>query len=171
MLIIFSGLSGVGKSAIARELARRMHAVYLCVDTIEEALSLCNCAADMTQTAYVTGYELAAENVSLGLTVIADSVNALDSTRQAWHDMAKRHGQAYLDVEVICSDEAEHKRRVDARLAAGAGKNHPDWEAVCSRLYEPWSMERLVIDSCKKSVEQAADEIATVAKQKGGDLL
>ena len=38
MLVVFSGLPGVGKTAIARVLATRLHAAYLGVDTIEEAL-------------------------------------------------------------------------------------------------------------------------------------
>lgn len=38
MLIIFSGLPGSGKSTIARALARRLRAVYLRIDTIEQAI-------------------------------------------------------------------------------------------------------------------------------------
>ena len=38
MLIIFSGLPGSGKSTIARALARRLGAVYLRIDTIEQAI-------------------------------------------------------------------------------------------------------------------------------------
>ena len=37
MLIIFGGLPGVGKTAIARELARQIGAVHLRIDSIEEA--------------------------------------------------------------------------------------------------------------------------------------
>lgn len=38
MLIIFSGLPGSGKSTIARALAQRLGAVYLRIDTIEQAI-------------------------------------------------------------------------------------------------------------------------------------
>lgn len=38
MLIIFSGLPGCGKSTIARALAKRLGAVYLRIDTIEQAI-------------------------------------------------------------------------------------------------------------------------------------
>jgi predicted kinase len=37
-LIAFAGLPGTGKTTIARELARRIGAVYLRIDTIEQAL-------------------------------------------------------------------------------------------------------------------------------------
>ena len=38
MLIIFGGLPGVGKTTLAKAAAREWEAVYLCVDTIEQAL-------------------------------------------------------------------------------------------------------------------------------------
>lgn len=38
MLIIFSGLPGTGKTAIARELAFQIGAVYLRIDSIEQAM-------------------------------------------------------------------------------------------------------------------------------------
>lgn len=38
MLIIFGGLPGVGKTTIAKALAKLMHAVYLRVDTVEQVL-------------------------------------------------------------------------------------------------------------------------------------
>ena len=41
MLIAFAGLPGTGKTSIARELARRLHATYLRIDTIEQAIVSC----------------------------------------------------------------------------------------------------------------------------------
>ena len=38
MLIIFGGLPGVGKTTLAKALAREWEAAYLRVDTIEQAL-------------------------------------------------------------------------------------------------------------------------------------
>ena len=42
MLIIFGGLPGVGKTTIARELARQLGAVYLRIDSIEQAIRDCD---------------------------------------------------------------------------------------------------------------------------------
>ena len=38
MLIIFSGLPSVGKTSIARELARQINAVYLRIDSMAQAM-------------------------------------------------------------------------------------------------------------------------------------
>lgn len=38
MLIIFGGLSGVGKTTIAKSLAKHLKAVYLRIDTVEQVL-------------------------------------------------------------------------------------------------------------------------------------
>jgi broad-specificity NMP kinase len=38
MLIIFGGLPGTGKTTISKEVAKRLKAVYLRVDTIEQTL-------------------------------------------------------------------------------------------------------------------------------------
>jgi len=38
MLIIFGGLPGSGETTIARELARRISAVYLRIDSMEQAI-------------------------------------------------------------------------------------------------------------------------------------
>ena len=64
---------------------------------------------------YMVLYALAEDNLKLGLPVVADCVNPLPVTREAWHDVAQNGGSECLDVEVICSDVAEHQRRVEVR--------------------------------------------------------
>lgn len=59
------------------------------------------------------------------------------------------HGEAarLIEVEVICSDRAEHRRRVEARTADIAGFTLPSWLSVVGRDYVPWSSPRLVVDT------------------------
>ena len=40
MLVIFAGLPGVGKTAMARELARQIGATHLRIDSIEQAIGV-----------------------------------------------------------------------------------------------------------------------------------
>lgn len=160
MLIIFSGLPGSGKTTLAREVARRCGAVHLRIDTVEQALRRAESAEiDMGPRGYFVANALAEDNLKLGLTVIADSVNPLPITRSAWWQTAANAQVPFLDVEVICSDPAEHRRRVEQRSSDIPDLRLPDWNAVLQRDYHPWDTERLLIDTAALSVEQATTAI------------
>lgn len=73
--------------------------------------------------------------------------------------VAARLGLHSLDVEIICSDEEEHRRRVETRVLDIDGLRPPTWEEVCSRNYLPWSGERLVLDTALLSVEDCVERI------------
>ncbi len=103
MLIAFAGLPGTGKTSIARELARRLRATYLRVDTVEQALRSCGTLEDVVAEGYEAIYRLAEDNLHVGLTVIADSVNPLDITREAWAQVAREANVPLVNIEIICS--------------------------------------------------------------------
>lgn len=153
MLIIFSGLSGAGKTTIARELARELAAVYLRIDSIEQAIR--ETGATVDGTGYRVGYRVAEDNLRLGRTVVADSVNPWPLTRDAWRGVANRAGVSAIDVEVRCSDLDEHRRRVDRRTVDVPGLRLPTWPEVIERDYRPWDRERVVIDTAGEGPEQS----------------
>ena len=160
MLIIFSGLPGVGKTAIARELARQLGAVHLRIDSIEQAIRDSELGGpDINDAGYRVGYVVALDNLRIGRTVIADSVNPLTLTRDAWRDVAKRAAVSAIDVEIQCSGQAEHRRRVETRTPDIPGLMPPTWQEVISREYHSWDRERIVIDTAICSVEQAVGMI------------
>ena len=159
MLIILSGLSGVGKTTIARALATAAGAVHLRIDTIEQALR--NLGLTVEAEGYVVAYALAEDNLRLGRIVIADSVNPWPLTRAAWRSVAARAGVPAVDVEIVCSDLNEHRQRVETRVADIAGHVLPSWQDVIDRDYRPWDGERLVIDSARSDVDSSVNEILT----------
>ena len=161
MLIIFSGLPGCGKSTIARVLAEKINAVYLRIDTIEQAI-LEN--GNMGPVGYFVAYALARENLKLGLTVITDSVNPMLLTRNAYRDVALSVGSKFLEIEIICSDLTEHRSRVENRNIDIQGVNLPDWNAVISRDYEQWNRNHLVLDSSKLSVSESVGKVIESVK-------
>lgn len=125
MLIVFGGLPGVGKTTIARDLARRMGAVFLRIDSIESALRESGrLAAGVEDAGYRAACAVAEDNLRGGRIVIADCVNPLRLTRDAWRAVAARAAAGILEVEVVCSDTAEHpppRRRARYRLCRRDG--------------------------------------------------
>ena len=162
MFIIFGGLPGVGKTAIARQVAQKLSAVYLRIDSLELALvrsGLVNSQWDLGPAGYIAGYALAADNLRLGLSVVADSVNPLRITRDAWRDVAVQEGVDYLEVEVVCSDAKRHRERVECRSSDIPGLVLPDWQGVITREYDLWDREHIVLDAAELEVEEAVSEI------------
>ncbi len=160
MLIVLSGLPGTGKTAIAQILARECHAAYLRIDTIEQAiLSSLRVQSDLGALGYVVARELARANLCLGGVVVADAVNPLTAIRAAWRAVAESAASDIVEVEVVCSDTSEHRRRVESRKADIPGHVLPTWDEVQRREYEPWASNRLVIDSAQLSAKDAASRI------------
>ena len=70
MLFIFSGRPGTGKTTIARELARRLPAVHVRIDSIEQALHNAGVLrGSIDDAGYRVGYGVAEDNLGIGLTV------------------------------------------------------------------------------------------------------
>jgi predicted kinase len=156
-LIILSGLPGVGKSTIANELARALHAVHLRIDSIEQALIRAGMIVE--GEGYAVAYVVAEDNLRLGHVVIADCVNPWPLTRDEWNAVAGRAGVPALNVEVVCSNADEHKCRVESRSADIPGHRLPTWSDVIERDYRPWDRERLVVDTAHLSTRQSAETI------------
>ena len=152
-LIVFSGLPGTGKSAIARVLAQQIGAIWLRIDSIEQAIRASGVVSGSLQDAgYRAAYSIAEDNLRLGHDVIGDSVNPWMLSRDAWRDAGKRAGARVVEIETICSDREEHRRRIEARLTEVPGLILPDWDAVISRDYHPWDRDHMIIDTAHRNV-------------------
>lgn len=160
MLIVFSGLPGSGKTTIAKALVATIDALYLRIDTIEQAIRNSGALAhDVGRSGYMVANELALSNLRLDGTVIVDCVNPVIESRMAWSEIASRAGVRLVNIEVICSDKNEHRCRVEARRGDIPGLTPPTWQSVLDHEYESWDEPPFCIDTALISPVQAVSMI------------
>jgi predicted kinase len=158
ILYIFSGLPGSGKSTLSQRVASAFNAVYLRVDTIEQALRDL-CSFDVGGEGYRLAYRVASDNLRLGLNVVADSCNPIELTREEWQRVAREAGVHSINIEVICSDVSEHRRRVETRASEVPGLRLPTWSEVENREYHGWNVDRVLVDTAGRSEAECASEL------------
>lgn len=160
-LVVLSGLPGVGKTTVARELAARLRAAHLRVDTVEQALVRSGLPEEeLAGTGYEATYAVAADQLALGLSVVADMVNGIPLVRDLWDEVGGTGAARVLRVLVECTDPVEHRRRVEGRAADIEGHRLPTWDEVEGREFLPWSQADLTIDTATETPADAAVRIA-----------
>ncbi len=150
VLVSLSGLPGAGKTTLARALCSRLGAMHLRIDSIEHALRAIGQGDG--PAGYLAAYAVAEDNLRLGHLVVADCVNPLAITRQAWRDAAARAGARIVEVEVVCSDPGEHRRRVEERAPDLPGQRLPTWAGVQACAVERWDCAPVRIDTAGQSL-------------------
>lgn len=139
-------------------LACKLHAVYLRIDTIEQGLRDL-CSFDVEGEGYRLAYRIASDNLRLGLSVVADSCNPIELTRREWEQVARESQADYRNIEVICSDPAEHRHRVETRISDVQGLRLPTWSDVEHREYHEWTVHRIIVDTSGKTEQECANEL------------
>jgi predicted kinase len=142
--------------------------MHLRIDTIEAAIRAGNSRPqDVGPTGYMVAYALAEENLRLGRTVVADSVNPLKVTRDAWRSVAERASMPAVEIEIIRSDPQDHRRVVETRVNDIEGLTPPTWADVVGRDYEPWDRPRTVIDTSFKTLDECVRELEWLWSARG----
>lgn len=159
-LFVIGGLPATGKTSISRALARRTSAAFVRVDTIEAAIvEQSPLEHPLGPVGYGVGYRVVADQLTVGLDTIAESVNPIAITRDAWLRLGHECGARVVEIEIVCSDENEHRRRAETRTLDITGLAGPTWEEIRSRAYEPWQREILQVDTARLSVDHAVETI------------
>jgi predicted kinase len=174
MLVVFGGLPGTGKTTIAQQVAQRCGATNLRIDTIEQAIRSADALMDSNSPAgYVVAYALAEANLRFGQVVVADSVNPLSATRAAWRSAAQSALSPIIEIEIICSDPVEHRRRVEGRTIDVPGLTPPTWAeiqaAVMAGEYQPWPGAHLVVDTARVPAAEAVATIVAEMEQRSSE--
>ena len=172
-LIVLGGLPGVGKTTIARELARALGAVHVRIDSLEQAIRASPVGpVSLDDAGYRVGYAVAGDNLRLGWHVVADSVNPIPATRDAWLAVAATAGVTAIEVEIVCSDRIEHRRRVEERDVDVPGLVPPEWHEVVARDYRRWESAQLALDTARRTpadcVAQIVNHLAAAGVKASG---
>jgi len=156
-LIVLAGLPGSGKSTLAEALSRHFSLPLLSVDPIEAAMWRGGLSRDQTGiAAYGVAQALAEEQLRLGHSVIVDAVNPVEAPRAAWRGLAAKYRADLKIIECVCTDQATHRRRIEARVRNIEGMAEVSWARVEERRagYEAWTDPRLTLDTSAQPPER-----------------
>lgn len=151
-----AGLPGTGKSAIAEKIRDRLGIPVVSVDPLESAILSAGIDSDQPTglAAYLVAETLASTVLEAGSSIIVDAVNAVNPAREQWVTLAARHGAAITFIEIVCSDPAIHRQRLETRNRSLPYVNEPSWHAVEQSLdeYDEWTgpsseVDRITLDS------------------------
>ena len=158
-LYIFSGLPATGKSTLARQLAQTERAVWLRIDTIEQSLRDL-CAVKVQGEGYALAYRIALDNLNNGIDVVADSCNPVELTRLEWNNVARKAKAIAVNIEIICSNHAEHRQRAEHRNSEIPGMPLPSWDKIQTREYQQWTKpHHLTLDTAGRTAIQSSAEL------------
>ena len=133
------------------------------IDTIEQGLrDLCDFKVE--GEGYRLSYRIAADNLRLGNCVLADSCNPIILTRREWQDVANSNNSSYTNIEVICSDTEEHKKRIKEKECDIPSMVLPSWKDVKERVYDSWGENRILIDTASKHGNESFKELLSRLK-------
>ncbi|MFH0784584.1 MAG: AAA family ATPase [Pseudomonadota bacterium] len=164
-LYIFSGLPGVGKTTLAKRLARDLNSTFLRIDTVEQALRDL-CSFKVEGEGYRLSYRVAKDNLLNGNDVVADSCNPIQITREEWQEVAKSADANFINIEIICTDSNIHKQRVESRTSEIPNLTLPCWQEILDREYHIWKVDRVVIDTGNKTIDESYDELIYFLKNR-----
>jgi predicted kinase len=147
LFVVFAGLPGTGKTAVARGVADELGATFVRVDSIEAAIVTHLMPFEDNPVGYFVAGSVAADQLRSGRPVVLDAVNGVQEARDGWAGLAADLGADLRFVSVSCSEVVEHRRRVEQRGPEMPGHAVPDWEQVQRRRFDAWTHPHLDLDN------------------------
>ena len=159
-VIMLSGLPGTGKTSLAQALASRLGLPLFAKDRLQSRLRVLGLADRKTADGYHMMFDLADQQLSLGVGVILDAVFPMAGFRDLVRGMAEDHEADFLPIFCHCSNMGLWKDRFNGRV-----QYVPDWTPVgwdevlrIQDYFEPWREDEALfldsVDDFKQNLER-----------------
>jgi predicted kinase len=152
-VVVFTGLPGTGKSTMAEQVARALGAPAFAGDWLLGALKPHGVLTGLDRPTFLAMYydllsTLMNRQLMLGQSAVMDCLVS-DELADRWHQAAQQYGARFHVIECICTDIAEHRRRVETRRRDIPGWHEVGWDHVeRMRLeYPPLTVPHLTLDA------------------------
>ncbi|GMO13397.1 MAG: hypothetical protein Ta2E_02760 [Mycoplasmoidaceae bacterium] len=143
ILIIFSGAQKTGKTTIAKSVCKKIHAAYIS-----------NSSTLNDKTEYNDMCSRVEDNIKNGVSVVIDSIDNVSQNEAKWKSLALNHNIDYGNVEIICSDYEEWKKRIDTKSC-----DHSALKAMWHKRSELPLAKSIIVDSSKVTMNKAVRAI------------
>lgn len=163
-IILICGLPGTGKSTLAEAIAKQLNLPLFSKDTLEA--SLVEHGVMTTDQLNGVGYtllkNLVDDHEARGLSVVVDFIADRDRTLNFWPELPEKN---LIAIECICTQAAEHRRRIETRKRNIKGWYELNWADVtrAAANYTPLVAERLVLDTADNRLDITAKALRYVS--------